>query len=533
MATDPNPPASPPDTTGVRGATGPLPVGTQFVALDAETTVFGGGADGDQVNAKVNGGLTDTSATGGANDPSLFVPVVTGLLATPDTVQGGGGMRLDKDQAYRAPAGPVAASGYDTTRTDSPTSGTVLVTNKTHVKLTGVTTIVTDSAVTYSQGQIAVLVSVDADLDGSQVVATSPTPGTFTFVTHKPGADIASVAVVGGMVSFTTMGYLTDTQDSTTIGAVPAVGTAQLVAPTGVTATANNHGGIDLAWTPAAQSGGAVVKRWMVESDRGYSQSVPANVTTFDTYSAWMLEAGVAITFTVRAVNDFGSSPKSTASAPVTPKNVNFTGYTPGAFFPDATQNPIQTPSGGVNFMLAGAQARDTIVYTWVLPPTDHAYSAGVLKVFDATGAQVGSDHVLAGTDTTVTVTGLTYGTTYHATMSMTNSVGTITEDPVYTTLALLVPAAAAAPTAVDAGAGSHNATVTYANPADTGGSAITSHVIQWSADSFATVAGSTTDAASPVTAVTGAGTWKFRVAAVSAVGHGAFSVASADVTVA
>jgi hypothetical protein len=537
--TDPNPPITPVDTTGGMGSAGALSQGTARTASNADTTIFGGGGGEDPNLGNVSNSATGTISTSGTDsaNSATFVPTGTGISGgEPDSTQGGGSLRVDANPAYRAPSGPVSvgANGeLDTTRTDSPTSGTVLVTNKAYVKSTKIATIITDGTYNLVVGQIAVLVGVDANLDGTQTIATVPTPGTFTFITDKPSVDIVSAAVIGGSVSITTMGYLSGTTESANVGAVPATGTTPLVAPTGVTATATAGGGVLLGWTPAAQSGGAVVKRWFIESDRGYSQHVPANVTSFDTSSAWLLQADQPITFTVRAANDYGDSPKSVASASVTPKNVNFNDYA-GGVFPDAALNPVYTPSGNVNFFLVGTQNRNGINYTWVLPPTNHAYSAGVLKVFNAaTGVQVGGDYVLAGSANSQAVTGLTYGTTYYATVSMTNSVGTITDDAVTTVVALLAPAAAAAPTGVDAGAGSHNATITYVDPADTGGSAITSHVIQWSSDSFVTVAGSTTDAVSPATASSGAGTWKFRVAAVNAVGTGAFSAASANVTVA
>lgn len=528
--TDPNPPVVPVDTTAVTGATGPLPIGTARVASNADTTVFGGGGGEDPNLGNSNLGTIGTDGTDSANS-ATFVPFDGDTTGTVDSVQGGGGLRLDANPAYRAPAGPVAASNIDTSRTDSPVTGTILVTNKAYVKSTKVGTI-TAPGTTFVAGQIAVLVGVDANLDGTQTIVTGGN-GTFTISTDKPSADIVSAAVVGGSVAVTTASYLSGTLDSYNVGAVPATGTGILAAPTGVTATATSGGGVLVSWTPASQTGGKVVERWMIESDRGYSQSVPANVTSFDSYNAWLLQADQPITFTVRAVNRYGSSAPSAASASVTPKNVNFNDYA-GGKFPDAAGNPVYTPSGGVNFFLVGTQNRNGIDYAWVLPPTNQAYSAGVLKVYDATGAQVGGDYVLAGSATSQAVTGLTYGSTYSAVLSFTNSVGTWIEDRVYTTVALLVPAAAAsAPTGVDAGGASHNATITYADPADTGGSAITGHVIQWSSDSFATVAGSTTDAVSPATASSGAGTWKFRVAAVNAVGTGAYSAASANVTVA
>lgn len=535
MPTDPNPPVTPVDTTGVVGATGPLPYGTARVASNADTTIFGGGGGEDPNAGNSNLGTIDTTGTNSPNDPALYAPYDGDTTGTPDSIQGAGGMRLDKNQAYRAPSGPVAASNADTTRTDSPTSGTILVTNKAYVKSTKVATITTDQVAAgtmFSVGSIAVLVGVDANLDGTVTIVSAPSAGVFTFSTDKPSGDIVSAAVVGGSVSMTTTAYLSGTLDSYSVGAVAWPSNNVPGAPTGVSAVANADGTVTVSWTPPAPVSGMPTRGFLVQSSQGYSHWAAANATSHTT-DLWTLEASRAITFTVAARNDNGLGAQSAASGSVTPVNVNFAGYAAGEFSPDAQINPIYAPSGGVNFLFAGVQNRNGINFSWNLPATNHAYTGGVLKVFDSTGAQVGSDYVLAGSATSQAVTGLTYGATYTATLSFTNSVGTITEDPITVKINLLVPAAAAAPTGVDAGGGTHNATITYADPADTGGSAITSHVIQWSSDSFATVAGSTTDAVSPATAAAGAGTWKFRVAAVNAIGQGAFSAASANVTVA
>lgn len=520
MPTDPNPPATQPDTTGVSGATGPLPAGSAATAANSDTTVFGGGAGGGAV-ANATATVDTAAAPGGTG---TVVP--SNLAGTTDSVQGGGGLRLDKDQAYRAPSGPVAASSADTTRTDSPVSGMLQVLTRAYVKVSNIATI-THTGGTLPVGSTVYLYSVHAELNGTAVVATSGA-GTFTFSTDVPAGNItAGAAPVGSYLSVTLVANMTGTLDSYNVGAVPVTNTNVPVAPTGVTATANADGTVTIGWTPPANPVGAPIRGFLIESDRGFSHWAPANATSYTT-DLWVLEASVAITFTVAARNDNGLGAKSTASAAATPANVNFT-----ASSPDAATNPVYLPSGNQDFNLVGVQDRAGIDFDWTLPQTNVAYSAVTLKVFNAaTGVQEGSDYVLGGSAVSQDVTGLTYGQSYYATVSATNANGTQTSDRSATVaVALLVPAAAAAPTGVDAG-GATDATVTYANPADTGGSAITDHVIQWSSNDFATVAGSTTDAASPATVTTGAGTWKFRVAAVNAIGTGAFSAASANVVV-
>jgi titin len=518
MPTDPNPPVTPVDTSGVTGATGPLPAGTAPAAANADTTVYGGGGGTDLQDTLVAGTVETTGAVGGTGAVAS-----TALAGTLDSVQGGGGVRLDKDQAYRAPSGPVAASNSDSTRTDAPVTGMVLVTNKAYNATTDVATLLLSGAAP-AVGTLIYVYGVDADLNGPQTVTYSAA-GEIRFTTAKPASNISSTAVVGGYITTSQYSTMSGTLESTNVGAVPVTNTNVPAAPTAVSAVANNDGTVTVSWTPPTPISGAPTRGFLIESSRGLTHWAPANATSYVT-DLWALEADVAVTFTVAARNDNGLGARSSASGSVTPKNINFL-----ASSPDAAVNPVYGPSGNQDFNLVGVQNRAGINYTWTLPPTNVAYSAVTLKVFNAaTGVQVGSDYVLGGSATSQAVTGLTYGNSYYATVSATNANGTVTSDRSTTALALLVPAAPAAPTGVNATGG--NATITYADPSDTGGSAITSHVIQWSSDNFVTVAGSTTDAVSPATAAAGVGTWKFRVAAVNAVGTGAFSAASANVTV-
>jgi hypothetical protein len=540
MATvDPNPPITPLDTTGVTGSPGALSQGTAGVSPPVDTTIFGGGPGEDPIK----GLMTGTPSTDGTNsaNSTTFVPTSTGLAGTVDSIQGGGGLRLDANPVYRAPAGPVAASNLDTTRTDSPVTGTILVTNKAYVKSTKIGTIQTNSALTFTVGAIATLFGVDPALDGQVTIVTATAPGLFTFSTNTPAADIVSTPVIGGSAIISYVANMSNTPDSYNIGAVPVTNLNVPNAPTIGTATANSNGTVTITWTPPTNPVGALIRRFVIESSRGYNMRVPANVSTWTT-DQLAVEAGYPVTFTVRASNVNGNSAASAASNSVTPLNVNFNDYQPGVFTPDGVTSPIYKPSGNMRFATALVQNRQGVTATWTLPalPNLQPYTGGIVRIFNAvTGAQVGVDHAVAGTATTYTQSALVYGTAYTAQVLFTDTATVVhTDDGVSNavTLVNLVPIApVSAPTGVDAGGGLHRVNLTWVAPTDIGNSAITGYKVEWSADNFVTVAGTfntgTTALTGPIQVV--AGTFKFRVSGTNAVGTGAASPVSANIVVA
>jgi hypothetical protein len=148
---------------------------------------------------------------------------------------------------------------------------------------------------------------------------------------------------------------------------------------------------------------------------------------------------------------------------------------------------------------------------------------------------QVGTPRTAAATATNLTVTGLTGGTAYTFDVAATNSVGTgsysTRSGSVTPTAAPTAPGAPAAPTAT---AGDAQATVTWAAPANTGGSAITSYDVQVRTGTTVvrTVTGvAATPTSTVVTGLTNGTAYNFRVRAVNAVGPGGYSAASANVT--
>jgi len=96
-------------------------------------------------------------------------------------------------------------------------------------------------------------------------------------------------------------------------------------------------------------------------------------------------------------------------------------------------------------------------------------------------------------------------------------------------------PTVPGTPTALSGSAGNAQVTLSWTAPADTGGIAITDYTVQYSSDSgstwtaFSRAASAT--ASATVTGLTNGTAYVFRVAAVNAVGAGAYTAASGSVT--
>ncbi|MFM8956729.1 MAG: fibronectin type III domain-containing protein, partial [Actinomycetota bacterium] len=127
-------------------------------------------------------------------------------------------------------------------------------------------------------------------------------------------------------------------------------------------------------------------------------------------------------------------------------------------------------------------------------------------------------------TATSATVTGLTNGVTYSFRVSAVNSAGTSPTSDV-ARAAVGVPTA---PTGLSAVAGAAQVTLTWTTPSQTGGSAITDYIIEFSNDSGSSwtvfADGTSTATSAIVTGLTNGITHTFRVSATNAVGTGAVS---------
>jgi hypothetical protein len=328
----------------------------------------------------------------------------------------------------------------------------------------------------------------------------------------------STTVVVTGLTNGTTYVFRVAAVNAVGQGSFSAVSTpltpsAPAGPPTGVAGVPGNAQ-VGLTWTAPTDTGGTAIvdyvvqyrvnvvgSQWVTFTD-GTSAATTATVTG--------LANGTAYVFRVAAVNAAVAGPYSVASAPVTPRTL-----------PTAPRNLTRTVG-------------DTQVsLTWTapssnggLPITDYVVQ---FSSTNGTSWTTFTDGVSTGT--TATVTGLTNGTTYIFRVAAITGAGT---GP-YAVSAPATPLAlAAAPTALAGTAGDRQVALTWTAPSNTGGLPITDYVVQFSN----TNGTSWTTFTDGVSAATGAtvtnllnGTaYRFRVAAVTLAGTGAFTAASAAI---
>jgi titin len=284
-------------------------------------------------------------------------------------------------------------------------------------------------------------------------------------------------------------------------------------APSALTATAGNQA-VTLAWIAPA-SNGATLTDYLVQ----YSSNSGSSWTTFaDGVSASIsvnvtgLTNGTSYVFRVAAVNSVGTGAFSGTSVSITPLTL------PGA------------PTSVV-----GTYGDASVALTWNAPASNGGASITDydVQVSSTNGASWISFAHSASADRSITVTGLTNGTSYIFRLAATTSVGTGSYSAASTAVTPRVTAAA--PTAVTGAAGNTTVALTWVAPSANGGASITDYVIQVSSDagsSWNVFSDATSALASAlVTGLTNGTNYTFRVAAVNNVGVGAYSNASASVT--
>jgi len=236
-------------------------------------------------------------------------------------------------------------------------------------------------------------------------------------------------------------------------------------APTNVAGTIGNAQ-VQLTWTAPAANGGTI-SDYTIQ----YSSDSGTTWTTFaDTVSATAsvtvtgLTNGTAYVFRVAATNQAGLSAYSTSSA---------------------ARTPLGAPGAPTN--VAGTPANAQVSLTWSAP-TDNGGSAitdYVIQYSSNSGSTWTTFTDTVSTAASVTVTGLTNGTTYVFHVAAKNSVGTGSYS---TNSSSLIPFTRPnAPTSVSAATGARQSNVTWTAPASNGGSAITGYAIRYSTDNAGT----------------------------------------------
>jgi hypothetical protein len=286
-------------------------------------------------------------------------------------------------------------------------------------------------------------------------------------------------------------------------------------APTNVSGTSGNAS-VALVWDSPASDGGASISDYAVQ----YSFNSGTTWATFShapTVSSSLtvtgLTNGMSYVFRVAAINNAGTGTYSSPSAAV------MTSTTPG------------TPTMGA------ATFGDTQVsLTWLAPVSDGGASISdySIQYSSNSGNTWASFAHATSTATSMTVTGLTNGTSYVFRVAAVNNVGTGSYS--LNSAGVIPRRVADAPTGVAGTAGDNQVALTWTAPASNGGASITDYTIQYSLDSGSTWL-TFGDAISTATSVTVTGlsngtTYVFRVAAVNNVGTGAYSASSAGIKV-
>ena len=421
----------------------------------------------------------------------------------------------------------LAASGYADTTVTIPLSPADPPTTATMSAITPTTLAITTQPVGGNSGSVLstqpVVAIRDADgdtatLDNSTTVTAAVLTGAGTLsgtttVTASSGVATFTDLVINGPTAsdyrliFTSTGLTSATSNPISITA------AAPGAPTSVSGTAGDTF-VDLVWTAPGSNGGSSITDYVVQysSDSGSSWSTFADGTSSGTSTRVTgLTNGTSYTFQVAAVNAVGTGSYSTASTAVKPGRV-----------PDAPGIASVTPGNTQLVVVFDAPADDG---GKVIIDYDVQYSSD-------SGANWSNfpDPVTTSTATSVTITGLTNGTTYVVRVRAANAAG---EGP-YSALVSGSPRTTpGAPTSVSGTAGETFVDVAWTAPSSDGGASITDYVVQVKAGSgsWSTFADGTSSGTSTrVTGLTNGTSYTFQVAAVNAAGAGSYSSASSAV---
>jgi subtilisin family serine protease len=467
-------------------------------------------------------GVGVESASNTSNDGSVLM---SGTSMAAPHVSGTAALILEQHPGF-TPAQVWAAMDADTTKDVVTGLGTGDPNKMLHV---------TSADVLPAPGDLtaAVLPAVgvgdgEVRLSWAAAVADGPEPATdyvveqssdgTTWTTVNDGLSTATTVTVGGLTNGVQYAFRVAAVNAMGAGAKSEPVTATPAGPpallTALTATVApfdgvGSGEVKLAWdaSPAREGVTDYVTEWTADGEAW--TVVDDGVSTETTLTVGELTNGTSYAFRVAPVNAFGAGPwRSTLGTPA---------WAPAA--PTGLE-AATVPHGSGEVRL-----------TWTAPIdnggsdiTDYLVERSV----DGTSWTVVDDGV--STETTVTVGGLTNGTEYSFRVAAVNGVGAgRSSDP-----AAAVPQGpAAAPTDVTAavapaaGVGSGEVHLAWTAPSDTGGSAITGYEIAWSTNGVTWTTAESLEPADPSFTVRGlrdGTTYRFRVAAVNAVGTGPWS---------
>jgi hypothetical protein len=254
-----------------------------------------------------------------------------------------------------------------------------------------------------------------------------------------------------------------------------------------------------------------------------------------DTHQIDMAQHFVPLSFTASAGALTVQTPASSALAPYGNYMlfiVNNKGV-PSVSAPinlSAAPSPPAAPTG-----VSATATNGSATVTWSAPaPGTSPITSYTVTPYIGTAAQPATTIAGSPPATTVTIGGLTNGTTYTFTVTATNAVGPGPASTASNPVTPSAPTAPAAPTAVAATPGNAAATVTWSAPASDG-SPITSYTVTpyigTAAQPATTITGSPPATTVTIGGLTNGATYTFTVTATNAVGSGPASMASNAVT--
>ncbi|MFZ0160756.1 MAG: fibronectin type III domain-containing protein [Kineosporiaceae bacterium] len=366
---------------------------------------------------------------------------------------------------------------------------------------------------------------------GAQSGVTAYVDSAGVHVSGPAGTEVPLTVPAGTTVNGSTLGaydgelsgWLSASATDTVV-AVPAiamggyVGVAVPPAPVASAIPANASAVV--SWSMPGD-GGTPVTGYVVTVYSGTGTTVLQSLNVAapaTTVTVTGLTNGTAYSFDVAAVNGLGTGPASARTAAVTPSAL------PGA-------PVIGVPTRGN----ASAVAR------WTAPPNGGSAITGYrVRVYTGTGTTVLRTVTAAATATSLTVTGLTNGTAYTFDVAASNVVGT---GPASARSAAVTPATVPGAPVIGVAVagvagGSITATSKWTPPASTGGSAITGYRVTAlrltvAGQLLGTTVSGVVSASTRSLAMTlpVAGSYRFKVQAINAVGSGAQSPLSNMVT--
>jgi large repetitive protein len=276
-------------------------------------------------------------------------------------------------------------------------------------------------------------------------------------------------------------------------------------APAQLSAVAGD-GTVSLTWAPPAVDGGIAVHAYVLEY-------LPSSDTTWRTWPTTGIETSAEVTgltngtwymFRLAAVNEVGQGLALTTIA-----------------------RPVALP--GIPSGVTATPGDGRLAVAWTAPADGGSALTGYAVEYQTVGASSWMTWPTAGTGTTTTITGLANGTPYAVRVSARNAVGGGEPSEVASGIPVTVPGT---PGGMLVRVADAAVELSWTAPAN-GGSALTGYVVEYRAEgapSWTTWPTTGTGTAVTVTGLVNGTDYEFRVAAVTAVGQGAYAV-SAPVT--